>query len=346
MKGLTKMGEKLVESASNLIDLANQVLKDYDIVPQNVSVIQGGSIKTVWKIKTEDRIICLKRLKQTMDKALFSVNAQVYIRGKNGNVPGIYPDKRGNPIVTYNDQLFVLYEWIPGSDLNFGDKKDLSQALEGLAAFHVTSKGYKPPEEGRVSTKLGKWPDQYESMRNKFVEWKELSKTKSSTACYGAYLKYVDSMVDIANQSIQLIGKSQYKDLTAEGSESIVLCHQDYGKGNAILTDQGVFVLDLDGVTYDLPARDLRKIIGKRAENKGQWDLENIYEVVNWYMKVNPQSKEELNVLYIDLLYPHWFYGLVKNLFLNNKLLKSQEIEKIASLEQNKVSILLGLIGN
>jgi spore coat protein I len=38
-----------------------------------------------------------------------------------------------------------------------------------------------------------------------------------------------------------------------------VLCHQDYGKGNALLTDEGVMVIDLDNVSFDLPARDLRK---------------------------------------------------------------------------------------
>jgi spore coat protein I len=43
-----------------------------------------------------------------------------------------------------------------------------------------------------------------------------------------------------------------------------------------------------------------------------------------------------MEVLYADLLFPHWFYGLVKNLFQNNKVLKASEIEKISLLESSK----------
>ena len=53
---------------------------------------------------------------------------------------------------------------------------------------------------------------------------------------------------------------------------------------------------------------------------------------------------EEKKVLFIDLLYPHWFYGLVKNIFKNNKLENSGKIEKIAKLELSKVPLLESLI--
>ena len=43
-----------------------------------------------------------------------------------------------------------------------------------------------------------------------------------------------------------------------------------------------------------------------------------------------------MEVLHADLLFPHWFYGLVKNLFQNNKSLKASEIEKTALLESSK----------
>lgn len=338
------MDNQLLETDKTLNSLAVEVLKKYDIAPENIAVIQSGTIKTVWKIKTRDGFLCLKRLKQSYDKALFSVNAQIFISKSGGNVPRIIPDKTNQPIVQYNDQLFVVYEWLQGKDLNFGSPSDLRIAILGLARFHAASKGYKPVENSRVSTKLAKWPEQYNSMKSRMIAWKEVAKSRKSVPSNAAYLNCVDTMVDIANQALELLDKAYYRDLTAADSPSIVLCHQDYGTGNAISTDSGVVVLDLDGVTFDLPVRDLRKIIGKLAENKNQWDKNTIRTILEWYGTVNPMNQKEKEILYIDLLFPHWFFGLVKNQFDNNKQLKSSEIEKIARLEQAKVSLLMDLL--
>jgi spore coat protein I len=333
-----------IETENDLKLLATQVLQQYDIIPSSISIIQSGSIKTVWKIVANNKVYCLKRLKQTLDKVLFSVNAQIYIKETGGNVPGIYLDVNGEPIVSYNDQLFVNYEWLNGRDLNFTSTKDFSQAIGGLARFHASSKGYTAKTGARISTKLGKWPNQYESMRKKMLTWKETAKT-IGTSQHLTYIKYVDSIADIAQQAKMLLENSEYISLTSETSKVPVLCHQDFGKGNALLKDNNeVFVIDLDGVTFDLPSSDLRKIIGKIAENTGRWDTKSISDILNWYSSVNPVTDEEKKILYIDLLFPHWFFGLVKNQYINMKALKASEIERIAKLEMSKVQILKELI--
>jgi len=341
---MNALNSKTIESDSDLQKLAFGVLKEYNLIPVKVSVIQSGSIKTVWKVETQSHMLCLKRLKQTYDRALFSVNAQIHIKKSGGKVPAIVPAANKQSIVQYNDQLFVLYEWIAGKDLNFLNASDLPSAVQGLAEFHIASKGYETVGSARISSKLGKWPEQYLSMQNKFTSWKDTAQSNASSSSHSSYLQHVDAITDIANRALEYLNKSSYASLTAPGSSSIVLCHQDYGKGNAISTDKGVFVLDLDGVTFDLPARDLRKIIGKLSENKGQWDVNTIHRVVELYCKTNPLPIEEKKVLYIDLLYPHWFYGLVKNQYLNNKALKPSEIEKIAKLERAKVPLLTSFI--
>lgn len=338
--------KEVIESGNDLIKLAFDVLKHYKMSPDNISIIQSGTIKTVWKFKCKDKTYCLKRLKQTYDKALFSVYAQIYIKNSGGNVPEIIPDENKQAIVIYNEQLFVVYEWLNGKDLDFNNQSDLKTAVQGLAEFHMKSKGYIPVSGSRVSSKLGKWPEQYSSMADKLSSWRNISKSKLSVPCFSAFLKCVDGTLDISNLALELLNKSDYLELVKEDSSFPVLCHQDFGKGNAILTENGLFVLDLDGVTFDLPARDLRKIIGKRAENKGKFETKDILEVLKWYSEINQLSDKELVATYIDLLYPHWFYGLTKNIFLNNKAIKPDEIEKIAKLEQSKISILTTLIEN
>lgn len=325
-------------------NIALSVLKEYGIVPENLSLVQGGTVKTVWKLSSRGRPLCLKRLKQTLDKALFSVHAQIYIKNSGGKVPGVILNKSKEPIVQQNEQLFVLYEWIDGNDLDFSVPADLHKALQGLAHFHIASKGYIPAEQSRISSKLGKWPEQYESMKNKLLAWKKIADSNSSQPHYKAYSTYADSMAAIADQALERIGKSAYSTLTEAGSRSIVLCHQDFGRGNVLAAPDGVYVLDLDGVTFDLPARDLRKIIGKNAENAGQWQAGAIRQILGWYAKINPMNEAEIEVLYADLLFPHWFFGLVKNQFKNDKPVKASAIEKIARLEEAKAPLIRALI--
>jgi spore coat protein I len=327
---------KAEAGTSGISTVAHNVLKEYGIVPDNLTVVQGGTIKTVWKLSSGGRPYCLKRLKQTYDKALFSVNAQVYIKNSGGLVPGVIPNRHGEPITCCNDQLFVLYEWINGKDLNFSIPADLRMAVRGLAHFHLASKGYRAPEGARISTKLGKWPDQYMSMSKKLSEWKELAERSRPSPALSTYLQHVDRMLLLADKSLKALDSSDYGKLTEQGSKSIVLCHQDYGKGNALAAGSSVYILDLDGVTYDLPARDLRKIIGKNAEKSSRWSAGAISEILGWYTEINPMGADEMEVLHADLLFPHWFYGLVKNLFQNNKSLKASEIEKTALLESSK----------
>lgn len=333
------------ETGNDLQTLAARVLQEYEIIPDELSVIQSGSVKTVWKFayRNSNREYCLKRLKQSLDKVLFSVNAQIYIKNSGGNVPGILLDKNNEPIVNFDNQLFAVYEWINGKDLDFGNPKHLSLAMEGLARFHAASKGYLAKEGARVSSKLGKWPSQYESMKNRLTAWKGIAGTLSSPQ-HKSYLTCVDPMLDLADQALMLLDKTKYSELTGENSNAPVLCHQDYGKGNALLTGEGVVVIDLDGVTFDLPSRDLRKIIGKISETNYRWDKRTIDNILLWYSNANEITDEEKKVLYVDILFPHWFFGLVKNQYDKNKDIKASEIERITRLEQSKIPIVSELL--
>lgn len=328
------------ESPDSLQQLAIDVLGGYAINPGRITVIQSGGIKAVWKVEAPEGLLCLKRLKQARDKAEFSVNAQIHIKNAGGRVPAILPDRQGQVLTEHDGQLFVLYEWLEGKDLDFMNPQDLPDSVRGLAEFHLASKGYLPPEGARTSSKLGKWPEQYLSMRNRMAAWKEIAAQNAGIQSHAAYSKHVDSMLSLADMALGLLAESGYSELTALDSPSIVLCHQDYGRGNSLLTASGAAVLDLDGVTYDLPSRDLRKIIGKLSERMGRWDADLIRNVLGLYEQVNKLTPDELDVLYVDLLFPHWFFGLVKNQYQNAKLLKAAEIEKTAALELSKVKLL------
>jgi len=329
-----------VQNETDLTRMAEKVIANYNVIPGHIRLIQNKGLKTLWEVASGDRRMCLKRLRHTIDKAVFSVYAQVYVSSKGGNVPAVHLNREDKAITQYGDCLFVLYEWIEGRDLNFGSASDLRLAMEGLARFHKASVGYRPPDEARVSSKLGRWPEQYRSMRDNMVKWKDMAIAEAGQQGYRSYLRHVDSIVEMADTAIEALDASPYSTAASIGYELCPLCHQDYGKGNAILAEHGVFVLDLDGVTYDLPARDLRKLIGKRMEDSGWTDRGAALQILESYERVNGLSKEHKEILKVDLMFPHWFFAEVKNLFKKNKPLEGRKIERAAEMEQAKFSIL------
>ena len=326
--------------STNYLELGTKVLLEYNIKPQNLQTLQSKGLKTLWKFTYNGTTLCLKRLKHSMEEALFSVNAQIYILNNGGNVPKILPNSKGNSITEYNGQLFVLYSWIDGRDMNLENPKDLALALQALSKFHIDSIGYEPPNTAIISTKLGKWPTQYESMKNRMLKIKELCIQTPSNTSYSTYLNHIDPIIEICNKTINLINNSAYSSLCSIDQKESCLCHQDFGTGNVMLSKEGATVIDLDGVTYDLPIRDLRKIIGKRMMKFHDFNIDTVKSILKYYETNNTLSPEQKKVLIIDLMFPHWFFGLVKTLHKNPKAIASDKISSTSKFDQNKFAIL------
>jgi len=263
---------------------------------------------------------------------------------KGARVPTVYAAKNGKLYVLHNDQVFVLYRWVAGRDLNLNKASDLKLALRGLAAFHRDSAGYLPPVGCRVSSKLGRWPHHYTSMLARLQSWKQEAAKSPGQALSKAFLAGVDSSYKTGHKALLLLEKSYYGDWVKRVESQKTLCHQDFGEGNVLAAADGIYVLDLDSVTYDLPARDLRKIVVKQMGARGKWDRELLRYIVNSYAEINPLTEQQLQVLYIDLMFPHEFHDTAKNPYRKNKPIDAGKLVKAAGLEQSKIKILESML--
>ena len=324
----------------NLTKLAKRVTSHYAIKPYSMQLIQFGGIKTVWKLYDRSGLYCLKRLRHEPKKCLFSIEAQKYMFEKGANVPGIVENVYGKYFTEYKGQTFVLYNWLEGRHFKLKKKKDLKLLVKGLAGFHLSSAGYHAEPETLISTKLGRWPHQYSSMCDRLIRWKETAQNKASKKLSQIYLEHADSFIGLAERAIDLLKESDYMKWVREVEKRKTLCHQDYGESNALLTEQGIIVLDLDGVTYDLPVRDLRKIISKVMVNRKEWHEGVLKKILGWYEAVNPLTTEQRKVLLIDLLFPHEFHNTAKNPFHKGKEISAKKLSLASVLDRQKVVIL------
>lgn len=251
-----------------------------------------------------------------------------------------------NSFFVHEGYGIALYHWVGGSDLDMVENPEhLDEGLRGLAQFHKDFVGFIPSINYQTYNRMGVWPDHYEKMLDEIKQWKAESEERN-TAFHLAYLKIVDEMSAMADQAIQLLEISCYSEWVQEIGEYGYMCHQDYGKGNALLTEKGVYVLDLDNLAYDIPLRDVRKLIGRRMEELEHWDSAGVEYLISCYESIFPLTPEQRKIIYIDLLFPHKFYGYVKKPFKKKESGEEKKLFKCYKFEIEKMVVLKQVLIN
>jgi len=128
--------------------------------------------------------------------------------------------------------------------------------------------------------------------------------------------------------------------------------HEDYGWSNGQIGPDGkVWIIDLDGVSFDLTFRDLRKLITGTMDDRGDWDVAMMRSMIQAYHRANPIEPEAMQVMLIDMLLPNEFYKLVKDALFDPAMLNGEMVmglERLLVTDEHKQNALreLGLEGS
>lgn len=333
------------EEEKKLISLAESMIKHWDIHTNTIELIQGGQLALVWKIHTSDGLFCLKRIHRPEKKALFSIHAQNYLSKKGMRVPNIILNNKNQLYTKHGPFLFVLYEWIEGRPFELTMQEDLEMIMKGLADFHLASIGYKPPPGIPIFTKLGRWPNHYIKRFQQMEVWKNLSATLIDDPFSQLYLAEIDPFITEAKLTYQRLLESEYRKWTEELHVSPNLCHQDYGTGNSLLdTNNQIWVIDLDTVSFDLPIRDLRKMIIPLLDTTGTWNEDQFNIMINAYESVSPLTAEQKKIMFIDMLFPYELYDVIREKYVRKSPLLADELAGAMEYERIKSKALNILI--
>ncbi|WP_242688916.1 CotS family spore coat protein [Bacillus sp. Cs-700] len=317
-----------------LIKLAELLLPNWNVNVQSIEVIQGGQMALVWKFMTDEGPKCLKRIHRPEKKALFSIHAQDYLAKKGMRVPAIIPNRDGHLYTKHGPFLFVVYDWIEGRPFDLTVPTDLQWIMKGLADYHTESVGYTPPPTAPVFSKLGKWPKHYIKRCQQMESWKLIAEKSPDDPFCQLYLNEIDAYIASGRDTLTLLQQSHYPEWVKQCKQQPNLCHQDYGTGNTLLSNDQIWIIDLDTTTFDLPIRDLRKVIIPLMGDTGTWDQELFNLMLDSYEEQAPLTSEQKNVMYIDMLFPYELYETAserfgrKNEIMPEELLAAFEYEK------------------
>lgn len=327
--------------------LAKQVLAEYDMKVFEMKLIatkpdKGGAI---WRLETSKGTRSLKLLHRRRARSLFSIGAQDYLSRRGARVPALIPAKNRKLFVDLGGKLWIVNTWIkPLTQASKINPDGAAKLCYGLGEFHKLSRGYRPPFGAERNSRLTRWPDYYQKIINKFNWFRVLAQTYRDAPASSHLLSVLGRIEKQARTGLASLRQSAYAKLAARGEKHWGLVHQDYGWSNAQLGPGGVWIIDLDGVAYDLPIRDLRKLITGVMDDLGEWNLKWIKGMIDAYHQANPIEPGLYEVLLIDLAFPNEFYKHLKEMiydpdaFLNSNT--ARLIQRLMKMEESKGSAL------
>lgn len=319
-----------------LIKLGLYLIQNWDLQVKSIQVIQGNQMALVWKLETNKGYLCLKRLHRPEKKAKFSIHAQHYLAQKGFRVPSIHKNKNEKLYTKFQSFLFVLYDWIEGTHFDLEIKEDLEMVMRGLAAYHKESVGYIPPRGTDIFSKLGKLPVHYIKRCQQLESWKLIALTQLNDPFSKVYLNEINQFIEDGKEILLNLEKSHYFNWVEKIKKSPNLCHQDYGTGNTLRGNDGeIWIIDLDTTSFDLPIRDLRKMIVPMLDTTTSWNELTFNIMLNAYESITPLTSEQKHIMLIDMLFPYELYDVVRDKFIRQTAFSEKEL--IDAMEYERI---------
>lgn len=291
-------------------DLLSRVLGSYDLVISGIRQENLKAKKGVWFIDTDQGLLVLKKMPvDSVERLRFLLAAVRHLQERGIKIPPLVPTRSGEAYVMADGFYFIVSQAVRGFPPHYERERELAAMVKALAAFHKASIGFVAPPGSKERSHLGKWPESYAGQAVALAEMAGSARLGDFWQKAGPYLRiFRDRCLQLREELLQ----SGYWSWVEKVRQGGGLCHQDFAAGNLVIDACGeINVLDIDSLTMDIPARDLRKVMNKVMKKRGSFDADLGARMLDWYCQVNPLSRDELNVVRIDLEFPHIFCGLV-----------------------------------
>lgn len=294
----------------------NDVLVNYDLDIIDVKIECYKGKKGVWWVNTTKGKKVLKKLSNSEATLKFIIAGVSYLLQNGVKIPRIEKTKNGMEYVKIDEVCYVLSEAIEGTKLDDNSPLDLEIISRELGKFHSASRGFMPPYKSKPKNHLGTWIDEYDYFLEDMNSYYQSEKINRPSNPIGKLVvQEFPYFYDRGKKAIEGIQGKEYGDWVIKVNSRGSLCHQDFSSANLIKSANGIYILDTDSLTIDLPARDIRKLLNKTMKKTRQWDMDSVKNLLAWYDNENKLLPSEWKVVMYDLMYPHLFLGAMNKYY-------------------------------
>lgn len=307
----------------------SEILKEYALEP-----IKIEKVRSVYKVVTDGRIYCLKKIKlNSYKKSEKGALLSKYLISKGFySVVRYVKTKDNSYFVKRNHSAYYVTDWIKGREIKADNFEELKRCATLLADFHNASVGFTIGNS-KIDNNYLKWPSLLNVKKQELIEIKSMIDSKQiKTAFDSNYSSLIDEFVDSINVSLDLLEKSKYREIAIQANITKSVCHDSFYYQNILLKNNNkMYLIDLDSCIYDISINDLAKFIRRILFKKVYtWEFHIAEELIKAYTTKKPLSKEEYEILLALIIFPHKFWKLgIKKYKSKKKWPESKYLRKL-----------------
>ena len=308
--------------------------------------------RNVYVLDTKQGKKILKMIDYSIDRLDFICKGTDYLRNNYENIMSIDTLPNKQKFIMWKGKTYILMDLIEGTECDVANPVDLEKTSKAIALMHKASDGFlKTLPNGRIIENMGNYylEKNFDNDKNLLLKFKdEIMGYKYKNEFDEIFIRNVNRNIRQIEKCKDLLKSSKYYSLW-NSNEHIVFCHNDLAYHNIIIKDEKVNFIDFDYSAIDLRIRDLSDFINKTIKRFG-FSTQMCDTIIDNYNDINELCEEELEVMYIYLMYPYDFtviskeyYGKLKDwsyesyLYkLKNKLRYTREKRETLEYYKNK----------
>lgn len=331
-------------SRKKIVQLEN-VLRNYSIESKGIV-----PVRSAFRIETNNDVKCLKEFKHHPEKTkvVYAIIQHLKEHGFT-NTPNLILTKNHDLFIKDESKYYYLTDWVEGRESNFDSYTELLAAVNLLALFHKSTRGFKPPEYGRFIKQYHDWLKIHEKKNNQLIEFKKLqTKNLEIIPFHNLYVKQIDLFIKLGDLSLDIIKHANYQYYATKAEQEGCVCHDSFYYQNVMVDSKNkMYIIDLDSCIGDIPLYDLGKLLRRTLDKSNyQWSISITKDIISTYMDIHPLDKNEKLLLLAVIIFPHKFWKLGIKRFLKNKEWSKEKYERKLKTQIKQNEMIVKFINN
>lgn len=239
----------------------------------------------------------------------FIVQSEQLLSSRGVRLAQPVPTKENRLFFLYRGYPYVLYEWIDGPTQKLKKIRDIREIAKTVAYFHKTSCGLQYPPQSKIYSHFD-WIKEYSRRLGTLTSWKKQLGMKSDRKTR-VILQAIPYFYKAGKKAKKMLKKSSYRSLSSTPHTEQSLVHGDMHPQNIIKNRNENTLIDFEDVRYDFPSKDLIRLLSMYTK-KHRFSSEAFEQMLQGYRQIHHVSSEQLQLLYIDFLFPHIFERMLR----------------------------------
>jgi hypothetical protein len=342
-------------------DRCQEVLKLYPFKLYNIYRARGAYL-----LETDSGLKLLKCFEGSRNRALFEHQVKEHLCMSGYYNVDLYVRTLEDDIIAEDQSgcRYVVKNWFWGEECNLKDLSQIEMASANLAKLHSLLRGVEFARDQLEYNVAGDLQEIFEKRNRELKRVRGYIRDKRQKNEFEIlFLNFYDEFYDQGIDATKRLANSSYKHVMDASIKHRAVCHGNYTYHNIIMLKSKneavskTFIppgwinrqpISAAEISYNcnniiattnfershigIQISDLYQFIRKVME-KNDWDILYGSNIIEAYDRIRPISKEELNILYLLLLYPEKFWKIT-NFYYNGKKvwISGRNIQKLNSV--------------